>query len=303
MSDPVRFERHGSTAVVTLDSPASRNALTPAVRDGLAQAVAQVKADREIRALAITGANGAFCAGGDLRGMASASKLDSDGWRARMHAANGIFRELLTLDRPVIAAVDGAAYGAGFSLALAADFVLATPRARFCLSFMRIGLVPDCGATYMLPRIVGTQRARELMLSAREVSAQEALGLGIAMELCDADALMPRALALAGSFAGASPLAVALVKRIAADPGAMEAAFEAEANAQALCFQTVQHREAVQRFLDKQPAAFQWPNPHPSPLPQAGEGARPSPLPQAGEGARPSPLSHAGQGARPNKEQ
>jgi 2-(1,2-epoxy-1,2-dihydrophenyl)acetyl-CoA isomerase len=282
MSDPVRFQRHGAAAVVTLDSPASRNALTPAVRESLAQAVAQVKADRDIRALVITGANGAFCAGGDLRGMASASQMDSDAWRARMHATHGIFRELLTLDRPVIAAVDGAAYGAGFSLALTADFVLATPRARFCLSFMRIGLVPDCGATYMLPRIVGAQRARELMLSAREVAAAEALELGIAMELREADALMPRALALATSMAAASPLAVALVKRITADPGAMEAAFEAEANAQALCFQTAQHREAVQRFLDKQPAAFRWPdNPHP---PSTSSGLA-KPFPQAEEGA------------------
>jgi 2-(1,2-epoxy-1,2-dihydrophenyl)acetyl-CoA isomerase len=255
----VRLERHGATALVTLDSPASRNAMTPAVREGLAQAIAQVKADPAIRAVVLAGANGAFCAGGDLRGIAAASGLDSGAWRARMHAANALFRDLLTLDRPVIAAVDGAAYGAGFSLALAADFVLATPRARFCMVFMRMGLVPDCGATYMLPRAVGAQRARELMLSAREVGAQEALSLGIAMELHEPPALLPRALALAQGFAGASPLAAGLVKRFSLDAGAMEAAFEAEANAQALCFQTPQHREAVRGFLDKQPPAFQWP--------------------------------------------
>lgn len=259
MSDNlVRFERHGATALVTLDNAASRNALSGPVREALAQAVAQIKGDREIRALVITGANGSFCAGGDLRGIAAAPQ-ESDAWRSRMHATNAIFRELLTLDRPIIAAVDGAAYGAGFSLALVADFVLASPRARFCLSFMRVGLVPDCGASYTLPRIVGAQRARELMLSAREVNAQEAVQLGIAMELHESAALLPRALALADSFAQASPLAVSLVKRIASDPGAMEAAFEAEANAQALCFQTAQHRDAVQRFLDKQPSAFSWP--------------------------------------------
>jgi 2-(1,2-epoxy-1,2-dihydrophenyl)acetyl-CoA isomerase len=274
MSDnPVRLERQGATAIVTLDHTASRNAMTAAVREGLGRALAQIKADSDIRAVVIAGANGAFCAGGDLRGIASAAGLESGGWRARMHATHDLIRELLTLDRPIIAAVDGAAYGAGFSLALAADFVLATPRARFCLSFMRIGLVPDCGASYTLPRIVGAQRARELMLSAREVGAQEALALGIAMELHPSAELLPRALALAGSFAAASPLAVGLVKRFTADPGAMEAAFEAEANAQALCFQTSAHREAVQRFLDKQPVAFQWPDPpHPRPLPHSGEG-------------------------------
>ncbi|HSV36486.1 MAG TPA: enoyl-CoA hydratase/isomerase family protein [Ramlibacter sp.] len=260
MSDnPVRFERHGATALVTLDSPVSRNAMTRAMREGLTQAVAQVKADPDIRALVLAGANGSFCAGGDLRGIAASSHLDPGGWRERMHGANTIFRELLALDRPVIAAVDGAAYGAGFSLALTADFVLTTPSARFCLSFMRLGLVPDCAATYTLPRIVGAQRARELMLSAREVGGREAMALGIAMELHESAELLPRALALAGSFAGASPLAVSLLKRIAADPGAMEAAFEAEANAQALCFQSASHRDALQRFLDKQPPAFQWP--------------------------------------------
>jgi 2-(1,2-epoxy-1,2-dihydrophenyl)acetyl-CoA isomerase len=255
----VRFERRGGSALITLDSPATRNALTAPVKEGLAQAIAQVRADPGIRAVVLAGANGAFCAGGDLRGIAAAVQGRSEGLRERMHGANALFRELLTLDRPLIAAVDGAAYGAGFSLALAADFVLVTPRARFSMVFMRLGLVPDCGASYMLPRIVGAQRARELFLSAREVDAREALALGIAMELHEPAALLPRALALADSFAGASPQAVSLLKRITLDPGAMEAAFEAEANAQALCFQTTPHREAVQRFFDKQPLPFQWP--------------------------------------------
>ncbi len=255
----VRYERQGTTAVVTLDNPATRNSLGPELKDGLAAAIAQVKVDPEVRAVVLAGANGAFCAGGDLRGIASAGQLESDGMRARMHATHAILRELLMLDRPVIAAVDGAAYGAGFSLALAADFVLVTPRARFCMVFMRMGLVPDCGATYTLPRVVGAQRARELFLSAREVGAAEALSLGIAMEQHEQPALLPRALALAESFAGASPLAVSLVKRITLDPGALERALEDEANGQALCFQTTPHRQAVQRFFDKQPLAFQWP--------------------------------------------
>jgi 2-(1,2-epoxy-1,2-dihydrophenyl)acetyl-CoA isomerase len=266
MSDPmsnnapaVRFERQGATAVVTLDSPAARNSLIQPVKDGLVDAIARIKSDSGIRAVVITGANGAFCSGGDLRGIAEASKRESDGIRARMQAAHDIFRDILTLDRPVIAAVDGAAYGAGFSLALAADFVLVTPRARFCMVFMRMGLVPDAGSTYTLPRIVGAQRAKELFLSAREVGAQEALSLGIAMEQHEPAALMPRAMALAESFAGASPLAVSLVKRFTLDAGAMESALDAEANAQALCFQTTPHRDAVQRFFDKQPLAFQWP--------------------------------------------
>lgn len=254
----VRLERHGATAVITLDSPETRNAFTPVLKEALAKAVLEVAADRELRAVIVTGAGGHFCAGGDVRGMASGDLTAAEG-RARMHAVNRWMRELILLDKPLIVAVDGAAYGAGFSIALAADFVLATPRARFCTPFLKLGLVPDCGASYTLPRAVGAQRARELMLSAREVRAEEALRLGIATELHEPDQLLPRALAIAGSFAAASPLAVSLLKRNLADPGALDAALEAEANAQALAFGTEEHRAAVRRFIDKQPPAFQWP--------------------------------------------
>ena len=253
-----RFERHGATAVLTLASPATRNAFTPELRDGIAAAVARVRADPDIRALVITGSEGHFCAGGDIRGFAGQT-LDGAAWRSRMHATQQWVADLITLDRPVVAAVDGAAFGAGFSLALAADFVLATPRARFCLSFMRLGLVPDCGAFYTLPRVVGAQRAKELMLSAREVPAQEAKDLGIVMELHEADRLLPRALALAANFEGASPLATSLVKRAMGDAGQLATLLDAEANAQALAFGSAYTQAATQRFLDKQPALFQWP--------------------------------------------
>jgi 2-(1,2-epoxy-1,2-dihydrophenyl)acetyl-CoA isomerase len=160
----------------------------------------------------------------------------------------------------VIAAVDGAAAGAGFSLALVADFILATPRARFCMSFMKVGLVPDCGAFYTLPRIVGVQRAKELMLSARDVEGAEALQLGIAMELHAPEQLLPRAQALAASFVQASPAAVSLVKRsLAGWGGELPALLEQEANAQALAMGTAEHRVAVKRFLDKEAPLFQWP--------------------------------------------
>lgn len=256
----VTYELHGSTALITLNSPATRNAFTPAIRDGLAAAIAQAKADDSARAVVITGTGGCFCAGGDLRGMVAARPgMDGAAWRGRMHQTQRWVADLITLDKPVIAAVDGAAFGAGFSIALAADFVLATPAARFCMVFMRIGLVPDCGAFYLLPRVVGAQRAKELMLSAREVGAQEAKDLGIAMELQAADRLLPRALALAASFEHASPLAVSLVKRALGQFGELTTVLDSEANAQALAFDTPQHEDAVQRFLDKQPAKFQWP--------------------------------------------
>jgi len=261
MSDykALRFERADGVATVTFDNPASRNAFDMALREELAQVTGIVRSDPAIRALVITGANGQFCSGGDLKGIAASAGLSTDGWRTRMRTVHHWLRDLILLDKPVVAAVDGAAYGAGFSLALAADFIVATPRARFCMSFLRLGLLPDCAAFYTLPRKVGSQRARELMLSAREVQAAEALQIGIAMELHEPDRLLPRAQALARSFVDASPMAVSLIKHATSDPGELSALLDAEANGQALAFLSAEHRDAVHRFIDKQPLAFQWP--------------------------------------------
>jgi 2-(1,2-epoxy-1,2-dihydrophenyl)acetyl-CoA isomerase len=256
----ILYEQNAGVATITLNRPAAKNALDLVMRDELAQVVAGLRRNDEVRALVLTGAGGAFCAGGDLRSIAQAP-ADVAAWRSRMQDSHAWFSQLLTLDKPVVAAVDGPAYGAGFGLALAADFVIASPRARFCLSFMRVGLVPDYATFYTLPRVVGVQRAKELMLSAREVGADEAKQLGIAMEIVPAEGLLARAQALAASFNGASPLAVSLVKRAcSAAPGADLATMLAiEADAQALAASTQAHRDAVARFLDKQPPAFQWP--------------------------------------------
>jgi 2-(1,2-epoxy-1,2-dihydrophenyl)acetyl-CoA isomerase len=167
---------------------------------------------------------------------------------------------LVTLDRPVIAAVDGAVAGAGFSLALAADFILATPRARFSMSFIKVGLVPDCAAFYTLPRVVGVQRARELMLSGRDVDAAEALRLGLVMEIHEPEQLMARAQAMAASFVHASPTAVSLIKKALAAPGHdLPTLLEMESTAQSLAAGTEEHRIAVNRFLNKEAPPFKWP--------------------------------------------
>lgn len=250
-------------ATLTMSRPEARNALSAEMKSGFAQHVAAIAADASVRAVVLTGAGGAFCAGGDLRGMDEVrAQMRTESWRERMREVQPWLRQLIELDKPVIAAVDGPAFGAGFSLALTADFVLASPRARFCLSFMRVGLVPDFAAMYTLPRVVGVQRAKELMLSAREVEADEALRLGLVMEVVPGDQLMARAEQLARSFVGASALAVSLVKAqvgmaLASDLRTMLAS---EADQQALCFMTDAHREAVQRFLQKQPPAFRFPD-------------------------------------------
>jgi 2-(1,2-epoxy-1,2-dihydrophenyl)acetyl-CoA isomerase len=255
----IRFALEDGVATLVLDNPAKRNAFDPAMRVEMAEVVRQVQGDPDIRSLVLTGAGEHFCSGGDL-GNIAASGLDNGGWRRRLNSLHDWLKDLMMLDKPVIAAVDGAAYGAGFSLALAADFLIASTRARFAMSFIRVGVVPDCAAFYTLPRIVGAHRARELMLSGREIAAQEALQLGIATELAAPEALQARAQAIARSFVNASPVALSLIKRsLALAATDLPSLLEQEANAQALAMGTPEHKEAVRCFLEKKPLPFQWP--------------------------------------------
>lgn len=245
-------------ATLTLNRPHQKNALNPPMRVALRDAVYAIRSDRAVRAVVLRGAGDDFCAGGDLRSM---NVTDAQAGRERIDDLHGWIGMLLDLDRPVIAAVDGVAYGAGFSLALLADFVVASPRARFCMPFMKVGLVPDCGAFYTLPRVVGLAHAKDLVFSAREIGAQEARQLGAVFEIVPHDALHERARQLAASLAGASPVAFGLAKRALNQSygSDLRAMLEMEALAQGIAFTTEYHREAVRRFNEKQPPLFNWP--------------------------------------------
>jgi len=262
MTDHLLVATADGICTLTMNRPEARNALSAEMRDAFAAVLPRIAGDDAIRAVILTGAGGAFSGGGDIRGMlAQRGSVTVESGRRRMLDAQPWMRLLLELDKPLIAAVDGPAFGAGFSFALMADFVLVTPRARFGMAFAKIGLVPDFAAMYTLPRVVGVQRAKELLLSAREVDADEALRLGIAMEIVPVESLLARARELAASFTGASPLAVALVKReigmaLATD---LRTALSNEADHQSMCFQSAYHGEAIRRFIDKQPAMFQFP--------------------------------------------
>lgn len=247
-------------ATLTLNRPQQKNALNTPMRDALREAVQRIRADREVRAVVLRGAGTDFCSGGDIRAM---NVTDAEAGRNRMDDLHGWIAMLAELDRPVVAAVDGVAYGAGFSLALLADFIVASPRARFCMPFIKVGLVPDCGALHTLPRVVGMARARELIYSAREIGAEEARQIGAVLEIVPADRLHGRADELARCLAAASPVAFGLAKRalhqsIGSDLRGM---LEIEALAQGIAFTTDYHHEAVRRFREKAPPMFQWPAP------------------------------------------
>ena len=245
-------------ATLTLNRPQQKNALNGPIRDALREAVQNIRANRDVRAVVLRGAGTDFCAGGDIRAM---NVTAADAGRNRMDDLHGWIALLADLDRPVVAAVDGVAYGAGFSLALLADFIVATPRARFCMPFMKVGLVPDCGALYTLPRVVGMARARDLVFSAREIGAEEARQIGAVFEIVPAERLHARADQLARAMAAASPVAFALTKRALHQSlgNDVRGMLELESLGQGIAFTTDYHHEAVRRFKEKEPPLFQWP--------------------------------------------
>jgi len=211
--EAISFEVSNGVATLTLNRPARKNAIDAVMREELKEVVFSLPTRRDLRALIITGAGGTFCAGGDISVMGAGTLSPEEGRDRMRHDYLSWIETLLRLEIPVIAAVEGAAYGAGFSLALTADIVLAAPNSRFCLSFMRLGLIPDCAAFYTLPRIVGAQRAKELAFSARELSAEQALQLGIVLEVTPQGRVMERAQQMAACFANAAPAALAMTKR------------------------------------------------------------------------------------------
>lgn len=258
MSDFVLRERHGATLVIRINRPERRNAFDLEVRQGIAEAVYEARDDDAVRAVIITGTGDAFCAGGDLKSLSEGKRpVFKD--RDRIRRLHQWFRELVNLEKPVIAAVNGPAFGAGFNLALACDFIIGTPKTRFCAVFGRIGLVPDLGGFFLLPRIVGLQRAKDLVFSAREVDAQEALSLGILFRIVEQESLMQEALALAQRYHHASTDALGIAKNILNRSFNLDqdTLAELEASAQALALHTAYHDEAVANFLNKRPLTFQ----------------------------------------------
>ncbi len=255
----VLYAVEGGVATITLNRPAQRNALDLTMREELAHLVGEIRRDRGVRVVILAGAGGAFCSGGDISTMGCGGSAEQA--HERMASLLVTIEGLITLDRPVIAAVDGAAYGAGLGLALTADLILASPRARFCLSFLRLGAIPDCATLYTLPRMVGLQRAKELAFSTREFQAQEARDMGIVFEIQPQERIHQRARQIALSMAELPMAALAITKRAfnASLNSDLNTMLDLEAAGQGVARSTDYHREAAGRFLNKVAQRFQWP--------------------------------------------
>jgi enoyl-CoA hydratase/carnithine racemase len=258
-SSPPRIELSlvESVAIIAFNRPEARNAIDDAMRAEFQSALDRVANDDAVRAVVLTGKGSAFCAGGDIGGMrerlaAPPGDVAFNGWSRQRRIHQGIML-LHELPKPTIAAVNGPAAGLGCDLALCCDFILASEAASFAMSFILRGLVPDGGGMYFLPRRVGLAKAKELIFTGRTVGAQEALAIGLADRIVPAATLLDTARAWAGELGRGSSAALALSKSI------LDKSFELSADevlalsreAQAMCYTTTEHREAVEAFLNK----------------------------------------------------
>jgi enoyl-CoA hydratase/carnithine racemase len=244
----------GAVAIVTLNQPEKRNALSVQMRHEFVEALEGLQMEEDCRAIVVTGAGGAFCSGGDISAMRSD---DPVGARYRLVLAQRIVRLLTAGQKPTVAAVEGPALGGGFALALACDKVIASRDASFGASYARLGLMPDMALIWTLPQRVGMGKAKEIMMLGKPLSGEAAAALGIVDVLADPASVLEVALQEARTLAGAAPLAVAAVKAaFARGPMDLEAAFALEADGQVMLYQTADHAEAREAFFAKRKPDF-----------------------------------------------
>jgi enoyl-CoA hydratase/carnithine racemase len=254
------YDVKDGVATLTLNRPERLNALGDTLRDDLQDAVTRASDDPEVRVMIVTGAGKGFCSGGDVKAM-SERKESGTGRPLMEKVAPGRDRTVLALrdaPKPVIAAVNGAAAGAGMNLALCCDIRLASTTAKFAQAFVKRGLHPDWGGTYFLPRIVGTAKACELIFTGEVIDAQEALRLGIVSAVHPPEELMAAAHALARKIADGPPVAIRLAKRgiyhnLECD---LRQALEYETFAQNICFDTDDAAEGIRAFVEKRAPSF-----------------------------------------------
>jgi enoyl-CoA hydratase len=249
----LRLERPGDgVAVLTLDNPDQRNAMSEEMTSAWVAAIEELEADRSVRVVVVTGRGTAFCSGGNTAWIASEPDATVDELRERMLPFYRSWLSIRRLEVPTIAAVNGAAIGAGLCLALACDIRYAAAGASMGLPFVHLGMHAGMGGTYLLPEAIGTARARDLLLTGRIVDAEEALGLG-------PDAFRDEVLAAAGAIAGTAPIASRLTKLALADGGHadLETCLQWEALAQPMTLATGDLQEGIRAAREKRRPSFE----------------------------------------------
>jgi 2-(1,2-epoxy-1,2-dihydrophenyl)acetyl-CoA isomerase len=256
MSDTILAERSERILTLTLNRPDALNSFTIEMKEALLAAFKDAARDREVRVVVLTGAGRAFCAGQDLKERQGAGVVDL-GTELRTRY-NPIILAMRRLEKPIIGAINGVAAGAGISVAMACDIVIASERATFIEAFTRVGLVPDTGSSWFLPRLVGYARAAEMTFTAEPVDAPTAERVGLVNRVVPADALMGEANSMAAKLAASAPLALALTKR-ALNRGmesSLEDALDYEAQLQSVAGRSADHQEGIAAFVEKRQPDF-----------------------------------------------
>ena len=256
--DSVLVERIGGVATVRLNRPEKMNALNMALLHELTAAFRTLGSDDSVRAVVLTGNGAAFSAGGDfeaIQALWQASPVES---RRALLEGLEVLKALWSLERPTIALVNGAAVGGGLSLALACDFVLAAEGATLSFPFVRLGIVPDLGALYLVPRLVGVRRAKELLMSGRTFTAREAAEIGLITRAVPGDALEAEGTALARELADGATRALGATKTLLQHGLELDLPrfLELEAHAQSLLWSTADHREGIAAFRERRRPRF-----------------------------------------------
>jgi len=254
----ILFERVGGVAKLTLNRPDVLNSFNRGMATELVAALAEIAADSSLRSVLLTGAGRGFCAGQDLAEAVPKDAPIPDLGDLVRESYNPVIRAIRKLEKPVVCAVNGVAAGAGANLALACDIVLASREASFIQSFAKIGVIPDSGGTFLLPRIVGLNRATVLTMLAERVSADQARDWGMAYEVCEPDKLLERTLAVAQHLATQPTRGLGLIKRgfnrsLGID---LDDQLDFEEELQREAGRTADYAEGVRAFLEKRKPAF-----------------------------------------------
>ncbi len=259
MAEPhIQYVVENSVATLTLNRPEAKNAFSPEMITLWREYLEKAKEDDGIRVIVVTGKGDTFCSGGDIKDMAE-GKLRS--WDMKRFLWDGVHRIVLTLedlDKPVIAAINGAAIGAGMDMAIMCDLRVCSDRAKLSESYIMMGLVPGDGGAYFLPRLVGTSKALELLLTADTLGAEEALRLGIVNRVVPHDHLMEETMKLAEKIANKPPLALRMMKRAVyqAQSSTLRGHLDYISSQLSLLSETQDHIEAAEAFLEKRKPHF-----------------------------------------------
>ena len=256
--EPVRYDIDGAVATITLNRPDEMNALDTATKEALLAALRSASQDEQVRAVVLTGSGRAFCVGQDLREHVQNLNSDNPPLATVHDHYNPIALAIAQMPKPTIAALNGVAAGAGAAFAFACDLRIASDKAAFTLAFAQVGLSADSGASWTLPRLVGTAKAIELLFNPQKIGVREATQLGLVNEIVPADRLDEHVAALAARLAAGPTVAYASLKASVHYGAAhtLEETLEFEDAMQTRCGTTADHREAVDAFLAKRPPNF-----------------------------------------------